>query len=42
MAAYDGFAGVYDLLMDDFDYPAWADYYLRLLEGAGRAGADDL
>lgn len=35
MAAYDGFAGVYDLLMDDFDYPAWADYYLRLLEGAG-------
>lgn len=35
MNAYRGFAGIYDLLMDDFDYPAWADYYLRLLEGAG-------
>ena len=35
MNAYSGFAGVYDLLMDDFDYPAWAEYYLRLLERAG-------
>ena len=35
MDAYRGFAGVYDLLMDDFDYPAWAEYYLRLLESAG-------
>lgn len=34
MSAYAGFAGVYDLLMDDFDYPAWADYYLRLVEAA--------
>ena len=32
MDAYRGFADVYDLLMDDFDYPAWAEYYLRLLE----------
>lgn len=35
MDAYSGFAGIYDLLMDDFDYPAWADYYLRLLERCG-------
>lgn len=35
MNAYSGFAGVYDLLMDDFDYPAWADYYIGLLESAG-------
>ena len=32
MNAYSGFADVYDLLMDDFDYPAWADYYCRLME----------
>ena len=31
MQAYDGFAGIYDLLMDDYDYPAWADYYMKLL-----------
>lgn len=31
MDAYRGFAGIYDLLMDDFDYPAWADYYMELL-----------
>ena len=35
MDAYSGFARVYDLLMDDFDYPAWADYYLELLARAG-------
>ncbi|MGN0184113.1 MAG: class I SAM-dependent DNA methyltransferase [Aristaeellaceae bacterium] len=35
MDAYSGFARVYDLLMDDFDYPAWADYYLELLSRAG-------
>lgn len=35
MAAYDGFAGIYDLLMDDFDYPAWAEYYLRLIAEMG-------
>ncbi len=35
MEAYAGFAGIYDLLMDDFDYPAWADYYLKMLSDAG-------
>ena len=35
MEAYRGFAAVYDLLMDDFDYPAWAAYYLALLRRAG-------
>lgn len=35
MDAYMGFAGIYDLLMDDFDYPAWADYYMQLLKDAG-------
>ena len=35
MSAYGAFAEVYDLLMDDFDYPAWAQYYLKLLETAG-------
>lgn len=35
MEAYRGFAGIYDLLMDDFDYPAWAGYYLELLERSG-------
>ena len=35
MGAYGAFAEVYDLLMDDFDYPAWAQYYLKLLETAG-------
>ena len=35
MGAYGAFAEIYDLLMDDFDYPAWADYYMRLLARAG-------
>lgn len=35
MEAYSGFAGVYDLLMDDFDYPSWAEYYMELLARAG-------
>ena len=35
MEAYRGFAAVYDLLMDDFDYPSWAAYYLALLRRAG-------
>ena len=34
---YEDFAAVYDALMDDFDYPAWANYYMRLLAGAGPA-----
>lgn len=28
---YEQFAAVYDRLMDDFDYPAWAEYYLKLM-----------
>ncbi len=35
MEAYEGFARVYDQLMDDFDYPAWAEFYLQLLLRAG-------
>lgn len=31
MDAYMGFAGIYDLLMDDFNYPEWANYYLELI-----------
>jgi len=34
---YDDFAGVYDTLMDDYDYDAWSEYYLSLLQnGLGR------
>ena len=32
---YEQFAAVYDRLMDDFNYPAWADYYLALLARHG-------
>lgn len=28
---YEDFAGVYDALMDDYDYEAWSAYYLRLM-----------
>lgn len=35
MAAYEGFADLYDALMDDVDYDAWSAYYLALL---GRLG----
>lgn len=35
MAAYGDFAALYDLLMDDVDYDAWAAYYLKLLKRAG-------
>lgn len=31
---YDDFAGVYDTLMDDFDYDAWSAHYLSLVRGA--------
>ena len=37
MAAYGEFAALYDLLMDDVDYDAWAEYYMALLERAGVA-----
>ena len=30
---YDDFAGVYDTLMDDFDYDAWSAHYLALVHG---------
>lgn len=35
MEAYGELAAVYDQLMDDFDYPAWAAYYLSLLRRVG-------
>ncbi len=35
MAAYEAFADVYDALMDDVDYDAWAAYYLALIDGQG-------
>ena len=35
MDSYGEFAAVYDKLMDDFDYPAWAAYYLELMARAG-------
>lgn len=35
MRAYQAFAGLYDALMDDVDYDAWAGYYLALI---GRMG----
>ena len=35
MPAYEAFADWYDVLMDDVDYDAWADYYLALLMRAG-------
>ena len=35
MAAYEALADVYDALMDDVDYDAWADHYLALLKWAG-------
>lgn len=33
--SYQGFARIYDSLMDDFDYRAWADYYEKLLPPRG-------
>ena len=35
---YESFADLYDALMDDFDYDAWARYYLALLRRAGFDG----
>lgn len=28
---YDDFAGVYDTLMDDYDYDAWSEHYMALM-----------
>lgn len=36
MNAYAGFAAYYDTLMDDFDYPAWAEYYMKLIAPSGK------
>ena len=30
---YEDFAGIYDALMDDYDYDAWAAHYLQLMRG---------
>ncbi len=35
MAQYESFAQVYDLLMDDFDYDAWCEHYLKLIARKG-------
>lgn len=35
MQMYGEFAQVYDALMDDVDYPAWAEYYLALMRSKG-------
>ena len=35
MASYEALAGIYDALMDDIDYDAWAAYYLELIRRAG-------
>lgn len=34
---YDDFAGVYDTLMDDYDYDAWAAHYLKLIHAGGKS-----
>ena len=33
--AYEALAGCYDEMTGDVNYPAWADYYLKLLQRAG-------
>jgi len=35
MDSYGEFAGIYDRLMDDFDYPRWAEYYLEIIARTG-------
>ena len=32
---YTGFAEIYDELMTDVDYDAWADFYCKMMEGFG-------
>lgn len=36
---YDDFAGVYDTLMDDYDYDAWSQHYIELMQIYGKAPA---
>ena len=31
---YEDFASVYDALMDDYDYDAWAQHYMNLMRDA--------
>ena len=35
MEAYTGFAGVYDIFMEDTPYEAWADFLSDLIEKYG-------
>lgn len=35
MESYGEFASIYDRLMDDFDYPRWAEYYMGLIARTG-------
>ena len=37
---YQEFARIYDSFMDDFDYSAWAEYYLALLRSQGWQGGE--
>ena len=32
---YQGFADVYDRLMSDVNYEAWADFYLQMMKAFG-------
>ena len=36
---YDDFAGVYDTLMDDYDYDAWSHHYSELMQIYGKTPA---
>ena len=36
---YDDFAGVYDTLMDDYDYDAWSRHYSELMQIYGKTPA---
>lgn len=36
---YDDFAGVYDTLMDDYDYDAWCAHYIALMSSSGKKPA---
>ena len=35
MSAYESFASVYDMFMDNIDYPSWSRYLIGLLKGHG-------
>lgn len=37
MSAYEGFAAVYDALLPDLDYAAWADYLERIFKRRGKS-----